>query len=84
MRSNENRIIYIPAGPDRPELNPETAAALEDLVATAAREIAERNQRANESANVWADAFEKGGEEAAHKALKEHLRKYRTSPPDEE
>jgi hypothetical protein len=39
---------------------------------------------ANESTNLWADACEQGGEEAAKEALKEHLQKYRPLPSDEE
>src|SRR5262249_18498382 len=84
MQSDKYEFTYIPADPDRPGLNPETSAALDNLIERAAQEIAERNQCARESAKVWADAFAQGGEEAAEKALKEHLQKYQTPPSDEE
>ena len=81
--NDKNKLKIIPAT-DRKETNPETKAAISDLFAAAEKRISERDEAAQESANVLADAFEEGGDEAARKALEEHLRKYQTSPPDEE
>jgi len=71
MQSDDNKLNYIPAGPDRAWLNPLTGAALNYLFVTTARKIAERKRRAREFAKLWADAFEQGGEEAAKESLKE-------------
>jgi len=84
MQRADSKFTFNPAGPDRNGWTPETGVALNHLFATTAREIAERNRRAQERAKVRADAFAQGGEEAAKKALKERLQKYLTLSFDEE
>jgi hypothetical protein len=83
IQSEDNKFTYFPAGPDRAGLNPVTAAAINDLFVTAAREVAERNRRKREIAKAWSDAFEQGGEEAAKEALKERLQERLTLSSDE-
>src|SRR5262245_31919948 len=82
MQSDHYKFNYFPAGPDRAGLNPVTAAALNDLFVTAAREVAERNRREREIAKLCADASEQGGEEAAKEALKERLQERLTLSSD--
>jgi uncharacterized protein (UPF0335 family) len=54
-------------------LTPEEEAALRALMEEVWRLADERDQVANESARIWAEAYQQGGEEAAKNALRERL-----------
>jgi len=60
--------------PRHRELNPETEAELRAVMEEAWRQVMEQDQLANESARVWANGYEKGGEEAAKNTIRERLR----------